>query len=63
MPTFSFFWFGLGLGYIIVCDVTLVCVQLYRAGENTGVVRACVIQPPVMYYKSKIILRQSIILS
>ena len=27
-PNFRFFWFGLGLGYIIFCDVSLVCVQV-----------------------------------
>ena len=25
---FEIFLFGLGLGYIIVCDVTIVCVQV-----------------------------------
>ena len=25
-----FFWFGLGLGYIMVCDVTLVFAQIRR---------------------------------
>ena len=31
------------------CDVTLVYVQLYRVGEKNGVVRAGVIQPPVIH--------------
>ena len=26
----NFFWLGLGLGYIMVCDVTLVCVHVQR---------------------------------
>ena len=28
VPKFEFFLFGLGLGYVMVCDVTLVCVQV-----------------------------------
>ena len=27
-PKFEFFLFGLGLGYIMVCDLLLVCVQV-----------------------------------
>ena len=27
-PNLRFFWFGLRLRYIMVCDVTLVCVQV-----------------------------------
>ena len=26
-PKFDFFGFGLGLGYIMVCEITLVCAQ------------------------------------
>ena len=27
-PKFEIFWLGLGLGYIMVCDLTLVCVHV-----------------------------------
>ena len=28
-PKFEIFWFGLGLGHAMVCDVTLACAQAH----------------------------------